>query len=108
MLKSAITTALALLALRAQEPYFRVSANLVQVDAVVTDSKENHIHNLEATDLQIFEDGRPQQVTRFSRMNGNRTRCFQGNRSGIRRRMAPRSQTARLRRSGSPFLKGFV
>ena len=38
MLKSAISTAvLALLALRAQEPYFRVSVNLVQVDSVVTD-----------------------------------------------------------------------
>jgi VWFA-related protein len=72
MLKSAITTALALLALRAQEPYFRVSANLVQVDAVVTDSKGNHIRNLEAADFQIFEDGRPQKITHFSRMDGNR------------------------------------
>jgi VWFA-related protein len=74
MLKSAITTAVfALFALRAQEPYFRVSANLVQVDAVVTDSKGNHIRNLEAADFQIFEDGKPQKITYFSRMEGNRT-----------------------------------
>jgi VWFA-related protein len=74
MLKIAITTAaLALLALRAQEPYFRVSADLVQVDAVVTDSKGNHVRNLEAADFQIFEDGKPQKITHFSRMEGNRT-----------------------------------
>lgn len=73
MLKSAIIMAvLALLALRAQEPYFRVSTNLVQVDAVVTDSKGNHVRNLEASDFQIFEDGKPQKITHFLRMDGNR------------------------------------
>jgi VWFA-related protein len=67
MLKNVITTAvLALLVLRAQEPYFRVSANLVQVDAVVTDSKGSHVRNLEAADFQIFEDGKPQKITLFA------------------------------------------
>jgi VWFA-related protein len=48
------------------QPSVRVSVDLVQVDAVVTDSKGNHVRNLEAADFQVFEDGKPQKITSFS------------------------------------------
>jgi VWFA-related protein len=59
---------ISLAALEAQspgEPHFRVSADLVQVDAVVTDAKGRHIRDLEAADFQILEDGKPQKITSF-------------------------------------------
>jgi len=52
------------------DPAYRISVNLIQVDAVVTDSKGNHIRDLEAADFQIFEDGKPQIITSFSWMGG--------------------------------------
>ena len=68
--------ALFLLALQAHgqapsDASFRVTVNLVQVDAVVTDSKGNHIRDLQAADFQIFEDGKPRKITDFSWIDGN-------------------------------------
>src|SRR5712671_6855073 len=47
-------------------PVLRVTVNLVQVDAVVTDSKGKQVTNLTANDFQIFQDGKPQKITHFS------------------------------------------
>src|SRR6202040_4353746 len=47
-------------------PVLRVTVNLVQVDAVVTDSKGKQVTNLTADDFQIFQDGKPQKITHFS------------------------------------------
>ncbi len=44
----------------------RITVNLVQVDAVVTDSKGRHVTNLQPADFEILEDGRPQTITNFS------------------------------------------
>ena len=44
----------------------KITTNLVQVDAIVTDKKGRVITDLAAEDFQIFEDGRPQQITNFS------------------------------------------
>ncbi len=44
----------------------RITVNLVQVDAVVTDSKGRQITNLKPEDFEIFEDGHPQAITNFS------------------------------------------
>jgi VWFA-related protein len=51
-------------------PSFRVSVNLVQVDAVVTDPKGHHVRDLEAADFQVFEDGKAQMITSFSFIEG--------------------------------------
>jgi VWFA-related protein len=59
----------------AQEPRFRISVDLVQVDAVVTDSKGKHVRDLEAADFQITEDGRPQKITHFARIDGGTVRA---------------------------------
>ncbi len=55
----------------ASEPAFRVSVNLAQVDAVVTDSKGNYIRDLQAADFQIFEGGKERKITNFSWIAGN-------------------------------------
>src|SRR5258708_23243233 len=50
----------------ADQPLLRVTVNLVQVDAVVTDSKVNQITNLTADDFVLLQDGKPQKITHFS------------------------------------------
>jgi VWFA-related protein len=44
----------------------RITVNLVQVDVVVTDSKDHQVTNLRPEDFEILEDGRPQTITNFS------------------------------------------
>ncbi|MBA3439130.1 MAG: VWA domain-containing protein [Pyrinomonadaceae bacterium] len=44
----------------------RISTNLVQVDAVVTDRQGNPVTDLRAEDFDIFEDDRSQEITSFS------------------------------------------
>ena len=50
----------------ADGPVLHVNVNLVQVDAVVTDSKGKQVTDLTADDFQIFQDGKPQKITHFS------------------------------------------
>ena len=44
----------------------RITVNLVQVDAVVTDAKGRQVTDLEAKDFEILQDGKPQKITHFS------------------------------------------
>ncbi|HXS93246.1 MAG TPA: VWA domain-containing protein [Candidatus Limnocylindrales bacterium] len=48
------------------ETVIRINVNVVQMDAVVTDAKGNHITDLSADDFQILQDGKPQRITNFS------------------------------------------
>jgi VWFA-related protein len=48
------------------EVIFTVTSTLVQVDAVVTDSKGHQITDLKPEDFQVFEDGKLQTLTHFS------------------------------------------
>jgi len=50
----------------ADQNVIRINVNLVQVDAVVTDSHDRLVPNLEAKDFQVLQDGKPQQITNFS------------------------------------------
>lgn len=45
---------------------FSVTTTLVQVDAVVTDSKGRYVSDLTADDFAVYEDGKPQTITNFS------------------------------------------
>ncbi|MEJ2109320.1 MAG: VWA domain-containing protein [Acidobacteriota bacterium] len=45
---------------------FRVEVNLVQVDAVVTDSKGQPVSGLTADDFAVYQDGKEQEITSFS------------------------------------------
>jgi len=48
------------------QPVIRITVNLVQMDAVVTDSKGNQITNLRPEDFRIFDNGELQAITNFS------------------------------------------
>ena len=48
------------------EDVVRISTNLVQVDAVVTDKNGKQVIDLRPEELEILEDGKPQRVTSFS------------------------------------------
>ena len=47
----------------------RVSVNLVQIDAVVTDSHGNHVTDLSAGDLELLVGGKPQTIKVFEIVN---------------------------------------
>ncbi|HEY0322671.1 MAG TPA: VWA domain-containing protein [Pyrinomonadaceae bacterium] len=49
-----------------QDEVVRITTNLVQVDAVVTDKKGNLVTDLTADDFEIYEDGHPQKITNLS------------------------------------------
>ena len=51
---------------REDEDVVRISTNLVQVDAVVTDKNGRPITDLKPQEIQIYEDNRPQKITHFS------------------------------------------
>lgn len=44
----------------------RITTNLVQVDAVVTDKQGKLVTDLQPEEIEIFEDGRKQKITHFS------------------------------------------
>jgi VWFA-related protein len=48
-----------------QQPTFRSATALVQVDAVVLDHDGNFVQGLDAGDLALFEDGKPQKIEQF-------------------------------------------
>jgi VWFA-related protein len=48
---------------------FRAEVNYVEVDARVVDEQGRFIANLTPKDFQLFEDGKPQQVSAFSLVN---------------------------------------
>jgi VWFA-related protein len=50
----------------APDPVIKVSVDLVQMDAVVTDSQGHHVAGLKPEDFRILEDGKPQRITAFS------------------------------------------
>jgi len=44
----------------------RIDVNLVQVDAVVTDSRDRRVTDLQPTAFELLQDGKPQAITNFS------------------------------------------
>jgi VWFA-related protein len=46
-----------------QQPIFRLSVSLVQLDVVVTDRHGRHVTNLGPGDFEVYQDGHPQPVT---------------------------------------------
>ncbi len=49
-----------------EDEVVRITTNLVQVDAVVTDGEGRHVGDLGPEDFEVLEDGRPQPITNFS------------------------------------------
>ena len=48
---------------------FRVEVNYVEIDATVVDGQGNPVRDLARDDFEVFEDGRPQALTVFSRVD---------------------------------------
>jgi VWFA-related protein len=48
-----------------ETPTIRKDARIVVVDVVVTDSKNQHVHNLKPSDFVLREDNRPQNIRHF-------------------------------------------
>ncbi len=44
----------------------RVDVNLRQVDFIVTDAKGKHVSDLQPSDFEVLEDGKPQRITNLS------------------------------------------
>lgn len=49
-----------------EEDVVRITANLVQIDATVTDKSGKPITDLRLEEFQVFQDGRPQQITHLT------------------------------------------
>jgi len=49
-----------------QQPTFKVSVNVVDVDVTVKDAAGNFVSGLAAEDFEVFEDGKPQAIQTFS------------------------------------------
>jgi VWFA-related protein len=47
----------------------RINVNLVQVDAIVTDSKGKPVTDLKIDDFELLQDGKPQTITAFDFVN---------------------------------------
>ena len=50
----------------------RLGVELVQIDVVVTDEDGGRVTGLGPADFEIYEDGRPQEITNFSYVDGSR------------------------------------
>ena len=50
----------------APDTVIRIDVNLVQVDAVVTDSRGRRVTDLQPAAFEILQDGKPQAITNFS------------------------------------------
>ena len=48
-----------------QQPTFRSTTSLVQVDAIVLDGQGRFLEGLDAGDLTLLEDGKPQKIEQF-------------------------------------------
>src|SRR5688500_6943959 len=49
-----------------EDDVVRITSNLVQLDAVVTDGDGRHVTDLGPQDFEVLEDDRPQAITNFS------------------------------------------
>jgi VWFA-related protein len=56
-----------------QQDVVRITTNLVQIDAVVTDKSGKRIVDLKPHEVEIYEDGQARAITNFSYINLNST-----------------------------------
>ena len=53
----------------AQPPTFKVEVNYVEIDATVTDAQGRFVDDLTKEDFQVVEEGKPQTVSAFTRVD---------------------------------------
>jgi VWFA-related protein len=64
-----LTLAIAFSQTQPSDMVIRINVNLVQVDAVVVDSKDKPVTDLKKEDFIVLQDGKPQPITNFSFVN---------------------------------------
>lgn len=77
-----------------EEDVVRITTNLVQVDAVITDKSGKPVTDLKPEEVQILEDNRSQKITHFSYVAANPVSATPATKIDSRTPTAP---TARLR-----------
>ena len=75
----------------------RITTNLVQVDAVVTDKSGKVVTDLKPEEVQIFEDGRQQKITHFTYYVAERPPAEKPAKPATVDKNAPPVPTSRLR-----------
>lgn len=75
----------------------RITTNLVQVDAVITDNSGKLITDLKPEELQLFEDKRSQKITHFSYIAGDASAVPQPSKPVVRDNRMPDVPPDRLR-----------
>src|SRR5262245_29022724 len=71
-----------------QDGVIRINVNLVQVDAVVTDSSGRPVTDLKVEDFDLLQDGKPQVITNFGFVNTKEARVV---RPPVRPAVQPRN-----------------
>jgi len=74
----------------------RITTNLVQVDAVITDKDGKLITDLKPEELQLLEDNRPQKITHFSFIPNNAGEEKQTTKPNVRDTRTPGMPPERL------------
>ena len=84
-----------------QETIIRIDVDLVQVDAVVTDSNDEPVMDLRAEEFLVLQDGQPQEITHFSFVRTRNTPPpAPAVNAGARESSAPVPPPAPLKRDG--------
>lgn len=83
----------------------KISTNLVQIDAVVTDKNGNPVTNLTAADFEIRQDGKPQKITNLTYVNTEQKALAK---SGKIDKNAPLAPTVNVRPENAGRLLTFV
>ena len=76
----------------------RITTNLVQVDAVITDKDGKLITDLKPEELQLLEDNRPQKITHFSFIPNNAGEEKQTTKPNVRDTRTPGMPPERMAR----------
>jgi hypothetical protein len=95
----------------------RITSNLVQFDAVVTDKQGRHVADLRPDDFEVFADGRRQEITNFTFVAGppapydpgprtDVTRLQAGSRPQLGLNLAPGDYVLQLVVTGEPAKGG--
>ena len=81
----------------APETFIRINVNLVQVDAVVTDSSGKPVTDLKPEDFEVLQDGKRQQITNFSYISTHDPAAAKPKPAATAKKSAPPVPPARIK-----------
>lgn len=80
-----------------EDEVVRITTNLIQVDAVVTDKNDKPVTDLRAEDFEILENGKEQEITNFSYVPVTPARGYSSMGEPVVDKTAPPEPPTRLR-----------